>query len=683
MHDANLVNRPLFSSIEINAIEQQLDALLANCRTVTDSLKGVTKNGVADQPDWQTIIQPLDEAHNALSLFWSPISHLNSVMNSDELRSVYKTCLPKLSAYYTELGQNTELYNATLALMQGSGFASLKTEQQQQLQQSVRDFKLGGVSLDDTDKQRFGEIAQSLSRLTTEFSDNVLDATNAWEKLLPDASNLNGLPESAIAAAKQRAEAKGQTGYLVNLEFPSYMAVMMFANNRTLREEMYTAFCTRASDEGPQAGTFDNSDNMAEILRLRAEKAALLGYDSYAHLSVVPKMVDSPEEVLNFLDDLAERAVPQAKQEYAALVEFANHSLGLDTLQAWDIAYASDRLKKQQHDLSDEELKPYFPASTAIPGMFKVVGKLFDVSIKRVDDVDVYHPDVQLYAITDKQGRVRGEFYLDNYARENKRGGAWMDVCATRQKVGDQVQRPIAYLTCNLTPPVGDDPALLTHMEVTTLFHEFGHGLHHMLTRVEASGVSGINGVEWDAVELPSQFLENWCWQRESIDMISQHYQSGEPLPDHMLEKMHAARNFQSAMQLVRQLEFSLFDMQIHLQSTAEKNTDVQATLDAIRQRVAVVPVPSFNRFQHGFSHIFAGGYSAGYFSYKWAEVLSADAFSRFEEDGIFNPETGRSFLENVLEVGGSRTAMESFVAFRGRKPEVAALLRHSGLAAA
>ena len=678
MHDANLVNRPVFSSIDISTVEQQLDVLLANCRAVTDSLVDVS-----DQLDWQTIIQPLDEAHNALSLFWSPVSHLNSVMNSDELRSVYKACLPKLSAYYTELGQNAKLYNATLALAGSSKFASLKTEQQQQLQQSVRDFKLGGVSLDDTDKQRFGEIAQSLSRLTTEFSDNVLDATNAWEKLLPDAASLDGMPESAIAAAKQRADAKGQNGYLVNLEFPSYMAVMMFANNRKLREEMYTAFCTRASDSGPHAGTFDNSENMAEILRLRAEKASLLGYDSYAHLSVVPKMVDSPEQVLNFLDDLAERAVPQARQEYAALVEFASDSLGLNNLQAWDIAYASDRLKKQQHDLSDEDLKPYFPASTAIPGMFKVVGKLFDVSISRVDDVDVYHPDVQLYAITDKQGRVRGEFYLDNYARENKRGGAWMDVCATRQKVGDQVQRPIAYLTCNLTPPVGDDPALLTHMEVTTLFHEFGHGLHHMLTQVEASGVSGINGVEWDAVELPSQFLENWCWQRESIDMISGHYKSGEPLPDDMLEKMHAARNFQSAMQLVRQLEFSLFDMQIHLQSTREKSIDVQATLEAIRQRVAVVPVPSFNRFQHGFSHIFAGGYSAGYFSYKWAEVLSADAFSRFEEDGIFNPETGRSFLENVLEVGGSRTAMESFVAFRGREPEVAALLRHSGLAAA
>ena len=677
MSDANLINRPAFSSINIATVEQQLDDLLANCRAVATSLENVS-----DPLDWQTLIQPLEEAHNSLSLFWSPISHLNSVMNSDELRKIYKKCLPKLSAYYTELGQNAHLYNATMALTKSETFTHLKAEQQQQLQHSLRDFKLGGVSLNESDKQRFGEIAQSLSRITTEFSDNVLDATNAWQKLLPDASSLDGLPDSAIAAAKQRAEAKDLSGYLVNLEFPSYIAVMTFANDRQLREEMYTAFCTRASDQGPHANTYDNSEKIAEILTLRAEKAALLGYDSYADLSMVSKMVESPTQVVQFLDDLADRAVPQAKQEYAELVRFAKDALELDGLQAWDIAYASDRLKKQQHDLSDEELKPYFPASKVIPGMFAVVGKLFDISIDRIDDADVYHPDVQLYGITDKQGRARGEFYLDNYAREKKRGGAWMDVCATRQRVGNQVQRPIAYLTCNLTPPVGDDPALLTHIEVTTLFHEFGHGLHHMLTQVEASGVSGINGVEWDAVELPSQFLENWCWQRESIDMISGHYQTGDPLPDDLLKKMHAARNFQSAMQLVRQLEFSLFDMHIHLESKPDKAADVQTTLDAIRQRVAVVPVPSFNRFQHGFSHIFAGGYSAGYFSYKWAEVLSADAFSRFEEDGIFNQDTGRSFLENVLEVGGSRNAMSSFVAFRGREPDVAALLRHSGLAA-
>jgi oligopeptidase A len=460
------------------------------------------------------------------------------------------------------------------------------------------------------------------------------------------------------------------------------MAVMMFANDRALREEMYTAYCTRASDQGPHAGKFDNSDNIEAILSLRAEKAALLGFESYAHLSVVPKMVDSPQQVLDFLDDLARRALPAARAEIDELGAFARESLGLSTLAAWDVAYVSDRLKKQQHDLSDEELKPYFPATRAIPGMFSVVGKLFGLTIRRVEDAPVYHPDVQLYAITDSQGRARGEFYLDNYARENKRGGAWMDVCATRQRVGDAIQLPIAYLTCNLTPPVGDDPALLTHTEVTTLFHEFGHGLHHMLTQVESAGVSGINGVEWDAVELPSQFLENWCWERESIDMISGHYQSGEPLPDALLEKMRNARNFQSALQLVRQLEFSLFDMHLHLDSRPGKPADAQQTLDGIRQQVAVVPVPAFNRFQHSFSHIFAGGYSAGYFSYKWAEVLSADAFSRFEEEGIFNASTGQAFLENVLEVGGSRDAMSSFKAFRGREPQVDALLRHTGLAA-
>ncbi|MFK7995113.1 MAG: M3 family metallopeptidase [Granulosicoccus sp.] len=676
MSEANQVNRPAFSDIQVQDLEAQLDKHLNNCRTVIDKLNDVK------EPTWESLIQPLEEAHNALSLFWSPVSHLNAVMNNDALREVYKACLPKLSTYYTELGQNDKLYNATLALRNSSFFATMCAERKQQIEHSIRDFKLGGVSLDADQKKRFAEIEQELSRLTTEFSDNVLDATNAWSKLLPDASALDGLPDSAVAAARQRAQSKELSGYLVNLEFPSYMAVMKFANDRTLREEMYTAFCTRASDKGPHADTYDNGTHIDTILSLRAEKASLLGYPTYADLSVVCKMVDSPVQVMDFLNDLATRAAPQARQEFAELEAFAKSILGMDTLYAWDVAYASDKLKKQQHDLSDEELKPYFPANKAIPGMFAVVGKLFNLHIEKVDDVDVYHPDVQLYAISDNEGRVRGEFYLDNYARENKRGGAWMDVCATRQRIGDSVQRPIAYLTCNLTPPVGDDPALLTHMEVTTLFHEFGHGLHHMLTQVEASGVSGINGVEWDAVELPSQFLENWCWQRESIDMISGHYQTGEPLPDALLDKMRSARNFQSAMQLMRQLEFSLFDMQIHLDSSTDKAADVQATLDTLRERVAVVPVPAFNRFQHGFSHIFAGGYSAGYFSYKWAEVLSADAFARFEEDGIFNPETGRAFLQNVLEVGGSRDAMESFKAFRGREPEVDALLRHSGLAA-
>ena len=669
-----LVQRPDFTAIDVDTIEQQLEQRLADCRTVVEAVAAL------ENPDWDSVMQPLGEVHNRLSLFWSPVGHLNSVMNNDKLREVYNRCLPKLSAYYTELGQNSALYNATLALLNSSAFTRMPAERQQQIRHELRDFELGGVSLEAADKQRYGEIALELSRLTTEFSDNVLDATNAWEKIISDEADLDGLPASAIAAARQRAKSKGIEGYLLNLEFPSYIAVMMFANNRQLRQEVYTAFSTRASDQGPHAGQFDNSERINTILSLRAEKAVLLGYESYAHLSVVPKMVETPQQVLDFLDDLAERARPAAQKEFEELAQFAREHLELNELAAWDISYASDRLKKQRHDLSDEELKPYFPATRAIPGMFAVVGKLFGLEIKPIDGVPVYHPDVQLYGITDSKGNPRGEFYMDNYARENKRGGAWMDVCATRQRVGDAIQQPIAYLTCNLTPPVGDDPALLTHLEVTTLFHEFGHGLHHMLTQIETAGVSGINGVEWDAVELPSQFMENWCWERESIDMISGHYQTGEPLPDALLEKMRNARNFQSAMQLVRQLEFSLFDMHLHLDSRPGKPVDVQATLNDIRDRVAVVPVPDFNRFQHSFSHIFAGGYSAGYFSYKWAEVLSADAFSRFEEEGIFNESTGKSFLENVLEVGGSRDAMSSFTAFRGRQPEVDALLRHTGL---
>ena len=676
MNQALLINRPAFSSVKPQEIEQQLDVHLAHCRQVIDALSSVT------EATWDSLVQPLEQAHNAMNLFFSPISHLNSVMNSDELREAFNACLPKLSAYSTELGQNEQLYNATLALHTSDYFQTLNTARQQQIEHSLRDFKLGGVSLDPAGKTRYAEIMQQLSKLTTEYSDHVLDATNAWHKLIDNVDTLEGLPASTIAAAKQRATSRDMTGYLVNLEFPSYQAVMMFANDRSLREEMFVAFSTRASDQGPHADQFDNTQHIENILKLRAEAAQLLGFESHADYSVATKMVQSPKQVTDFLNDLATRAQPQAQQEYAALKAFAAEHLGLNDLQAWDIAYASDRLKKQQHDLSDEDLKPYFPANKAIPGMFAVVGKLFGLSIEQVVDADVYHPDVSLYCIKDADNKLRGEFYLDNYARENKRGGAWMDVCATRQLIGSEIQLPIAYLTCNLTPPVGDDPALLTHNEVTTLFHEFGHGLHHMLTKVDASGVSGINGVEWDAVELPSQFLENWCWQRESIDMISGHYQTGEPLPDELLEKMHSARNFQSAMQLVRQLEFSLFDMQIHLDSTPSSPTDVQGTLNKIRQRVGVVPAPEFNRFQHSFSHIFAGGYSAGYFSYKWAEVLSADAFSRFEKEGIFNQEVGKAFLENILEVGGSRGAMESFKQFMGREPEVAALLRHSGLAA-
>lgn len=676
MSKAITINRPNFSAVNTETIEAELEVLLVEFQTVIDQVSTL------ENPTWASLIRPLEDAGNALDLFWSPIGHLNSVMNSDSLREAYNACLPKLSAFYTKMGQNSELYNATLRLRNSDEYAQLDAAQQKSLNNEIRDFELGGVSLADKDKTRYGEIAQALSKLSTEFSDNVLDATNAWEKLIEDESQLKGLPESALAAAKQRAVEKDKQGWLLNLEFPVYYAVLTFVENAALREEIYTAYNTRGSDTGPDEGKFDNSEKALNILKLRAEKANLLGFNNYAELSVVPKMVENPKQVIDFLNDLSIKAVPEAKREYEELQHFAKDELGIESLSAWDISFASDKLKQKQYAISEEDLKPYFPASKAIPGMFAVVGKLFGMKIAQVNDVDVYHNDVQCYSITDSNGDQRGEFYLDNYARPNKRGGAWMGTCTTRQQVKQGVQLPIAYLTCNLTPPVGDDPALLTHQEVTTLFHEFGHGLHHMLTRMDTAGVSGINGVEWDAVELPSQFLENWCWERESLDMISGHYQTGAPIPDEMLDKLYKAKNFQSAMQLVRQLEFSLFDMQVHMQATATEPVDVNGILDKIREQVAVLPYPEFVRLQHAFSHIFAGGYSAGYFSYKWAEVLSADAFSRFEEEGIFNEQAGQDFLTNVLEMGGSRNAMESFVAFRGREPSVDALLRHSGLAA-
>ncbi len=704
---STLINRPDWNAIDVAKIEPELDRLITAYR---DVVAGVEHQ---DAPTWDSLVQPLVEAQQALLRFWSPISHLNAVVNNEALREVYNRSVPRLSALWTELGQNAALQKSMQRLADSEEFASLSPARQQQIRHELRDFELGGVALPEDEKARFSELAQSLSLLQTAFADNVLDATNAWEKWITDVSDLAGLPDSAVAAARQRAERKratqsnGEEGdsspdagieagdsaastvpagegaeeWLINLEFPSYIAVMTYADNRELRQEIYTAFVTRASELGPDAGRFDNGETMQKILMQRAEIAKLLGFANAAELSMVKKMVETPEQVLGFLEELAEKSLPQARAEMAELEAFAAEHLGLDSLQAWDVPYASDKLKQHKHDLSDEDLKPYFPASRVVPGLFAVVGRLFGLRIEPVEGAEVYHPDVTLHAVFDRNGERRGEFYFDNHAREKKRGGAWMDVCTDRVRLDAGVQLPIAYLTCNLTPPVGDDPALLTHAEVTTLFHEFGHGLHHMLTRIDAGGVSGINGVEWDAVELPSQFLENWCWERESIDMMSGHYQTGEKIPDELLARLQAAKNFQSGMQMVRQLEFALFDMHIHIDSTPEAAADIQGTLDRVRRRVAVLPVPDFNRFQHSFSHIFAGGYAAGYFSYKWAEVLSADAFALFEEKGIFDAATGEAFLTEILEVGGSRPAMVSFEAFRGRKPEVDALLRHSGLA--
>lgn len=671
-----LQRRPDFSAIKTDKIESHLNDILASSRARLTELESI------ENPGWENFMQPQEELDNELSLFWSPVGHLNSVLNSDELREAYNACLPKISEFSTEVSQNVRLFELTQQLRDSDEFSALTEAQKKIIENSLRDFTLGGVSLKEAEKKRFTEIALRMSELTTRFSENILDVTNAWEKEVTTRDVLAGMPEHAVEAAKLRAKEKDLDGWLLNLEFPTYYAVMTFADSAELRKEFYTAYSTRASDQGKHDKKYDNSSLITEILELRAEKAALLGFDNYADLSVVRKMVESPKEVLSFLDDLAERSVSVARQDMQELAAFAKSEFGHDDLQAWDVGYYSDKLKKQKYAISEEDLKPYFPASKAIPGMFNVVGKLFGLNISQVEGVSVWHDDVTFYEIRDEKNALRGEFYLDNYARKNKRGGAWMDVCVSRMVIGGEVQTPIAYLTCNLTPPVGETPALLTHNEVTTLFHEFGHGLHHMLTQVDYSGVSGISGVEWDAVELPSQFLENWCWEREALDLISGHYETDEPIPDALLEKAQAARNFQSAMQMVRQLEFATFDMRIHQESTPNKVVDVQDVLNQVRERVAVIPTPSFNRFQHGFSHIFAGGYAAGYFSYKWAEVLSADAFARFEEDGIFNAETGRAFMQNILEKGGTKNAMDLFVAFRGRRPEIDALLRHSGLAA-
>lgn len=672
-----VINRPSFKSISYETIEPELDKLLANARQQIAALC----DGAPET--WSGFMEPAESLHDEISRFWSPVSHLNSVMNSDELRDAYTACLPKLSKYYTEIGQNSALYEKTLAIKAGDEYSKLTGPQRKTIENSLRDFKLSGVALAEDQKKRFMEISLRLSEIQNKFSENVLDTTNAWEKLLLDENRLAGLPEHAKQAARERAEKDGREGWLLNLEYPTYYAVSTFAEDRELRREMYEAFCTKASDKGPHDNKYNNDELIQEILALRKEKAGLLGFNCYADLSMTRKMVESPSQVFEFLEDLASRALPQATEEMQEIRAFANERDQIDTLEAWDIGYYSDKLKQQQYAISEEDLKPYFPASRAIPGMFEVVGKLFGIEISQVEMDDVWHKDVELYQITDATGVLRGEFYMDNYARANKRGGAWMDVCVSRRRLDDsRVQVPIAYLTCNLTPPVGSDPALLTHNEVTTLFHEFGHGLHHMLTLVDAPDVAGISGVEWDAVELPSQFLENWCWEREALDLISGHYQTGDKIPEALLEKAHRARNFQSAMQMVRQLEFSLFDMHIH-NETPTTAKDVQAVLDDVREKVAVVPTPEFNRFQNGFSHIFAGGYAAGYFSYKWAEVLSADAFAKFEEDGIFNAETGHSFMQNILEKGGTEEAMVLFENFRGRKPEIEALLRHTGLLAA
>ena len=673
---------PPFSSIKPEHIEPAIDSLLAENR---EKLQQLLDAGAPFS--WQSLVAPQEEMEDRLSRVWSPVSHLNSVMNSDELREAYNACLPKISEYGTEMGQNIELYRAYKSIADGDEYQKLDAAQQKVIDNVLRDFHLSGVDLSEKKKTRYKEIKQRLSQLTTKFEENILDATHAWHKQITDESLLKGLPESAIAMAKQAADEKQLAGWVFTLDFPSYFAVISYADDRQLREEMHHAYVTRASDQGPNAGKWDNSEVMDELLALRHELASLLGFNNYAERSLVTKMAKNAEQVLSFLHDLAKRSKPMAEKELAELNNFARQEHAVDELEPWDLTYYSEKLRQHTYSISQEELKPYFPETRVIPGMFEVVKRIYGLNIKEVDQVDVWHDDVRFYEIRDAENNLRGQFYLDLYTRAKKRGGAWMDDCIGRRKLdNNSIQIPVAYLTCNLTSPLGDDPALFTHDEVITLFHEFGHGLHHMLTKVDYIDVSGINGVAWDAVELPSQFMENWCWEREALDVIAAHYKSGEPMPEELYQRMYAAKNFQSGMQMVRQLEFSLFDFRLYAEYDPalefKRGARVQQVLDEVRKEVSVVTPAPYNRFQHGFSHIFAGGYAAGYYSYKWAEVLSADAFSCFEEKGIFDEATGQHFMKTVLEQGGTREPMALFVEFRGREPQIDALLRHSGIAA-
>jgi oligopeptidase A len=665
---------PRFSTIKPEMIEPAIDELLAENR---QQIKQLLESGQAHT--WKSLVEPLEMLDDRLSRAWSPVSHMNSVVNNDALRKAYNACLPKLSDYATEMGQNAalcEAYKRVAAQRDG-----LDAAQNKLLDNALLDFHLSGVDLPAEKKQRYKEISQALSQLTTKFEENLLDATNAWSKLITDPSQLAGLPESALALASQTAKQRNhQEGWLLTLDFPSYMPVMSYADNRELRREIYEAYATRASDQGPYAGEWDNSEVMEEILALRHEQAGLLGFANYAERSLARKMARTTDEVMAFLNDLAARSRPQAERELDALKDFARHAYGVDDLQAWDMGYYAEKLRQSRHNITQEMLKPYFPETRVIPGMFAVVERLYGIRISEVKGVDTWHPDVRFFEVRDADHCLRGQFYLDLYARPKKRGGAWMDDYASRFFTDSIDQIPVAYLTCNFTPPVDGEPALFTHDEVETLFHEFGHGLHHLLTRIDYPAVAGISGVAWDAVELPSQFMENWCWEKEALDLISGHVKSGEPIPDDLYQRMRAAKNFQSAMMMVRQLEFSLFDFRIHLEYEPARGGRIYEVLDEVRQQVSVIQPPAWNRFPHGFSHIFAGGYAAGYYSYKWAEVLSADAFSLFEEKGIFNPDVGRAFLCEFLERGGSRDAMELFVAFRGREPHIEPLLRHSGI---
>jgi oligopeptidase A len=668
---------PAFNHITADMIRPAIECI------IDDNRQRVVQLIASEETTWQGLVQPLSLLEDRLNKAWSPVRHLNSVKSSDLLRDAYNECLPLLSEYTTEMSQNRYLYQAYRKIANSDDFPQLSEAQQKAINDSLKHFKLGGVDLEGVDKERYQQLQKDLSELQSNFENNVLDATQSWEKLISDERELQGLPGYAMEMTRQLARQNDQTGYRLTLDMPCYIAVITYAQSRALRKQIYDAYATRASDRGVTDKKWNNASNMVEIVSKRQEKANILGFDNYAEYSLETKMASSVEQVVDFLNDLAQRSRVAANSEVKERQEYAE-SLGFEgELQAWDYAYYGEKLKQHNYQISEEDLKPYFSAENVINGLFEIVKVLYSIDINKSNsEIEVWDESVGFYQISNSDGEIIGQFYLDLYARENKRGGAWMDECTNRYRIDGHIQIPVAYLTCNLTPPVGDNPALFTHDEVITLFHEFGHGLHHMLTKIDVPDVAGINGVEWDAVELPSQFMENFCWQKEALVLFAKHFQTGEVLPDALFEKMVAAKNFQSALQMLRQLEFALFDIKLHLQTELESEQQIQDILDLVRDEISVGITPENNRFQNAFSHIFAGGYAAGYYSYKWAEVLSADAFSAFEETGIFNVDTGQKFLHCILEQGGSRPAMESFKCFRGREPGIDALLEHSGITA-
>jgi oligopeptidase A len=681
---------PQFSAIRPEHVEPAVDAILADYRARTDALLA------SDAPrDFTNVLLLGEELEDRLNRAWAPVSHLHGVADSDELRKAYASAQEKIVEHASELGQNRELYAAVNAVAARTDSAELPRAARTLVEHELRDFRLSGVALEEPARSRFREIANELAKLATEFEEAVLDATDAWSESIADEGTLAGIPPSGHAVLRTYAEEKSLEGWLVTLKQPSVQAVLTYADDRALRERVYRAYQTRASDQGPNAGEFDNSARIDRILALRHEAAQLLGFRDAAEESLATKMATSPDTVFAFLRDLAARAKPVAERELAELRAFAAAEFGIDALQPWDVGYAAEKLRERKYALNEEELKPYFALDRVLDGLFAITERVFGVSLRRRDDVDVWHPDVRYYDLVDASGRVFAGTYVDLYARSGKRGGAWMDVCVNRFQRADGVQLPVAFLTCNFAPPTrapagdggataeeGACPSLLTHDDVLTLFHEFGHGLHHLLTEVDLPGVAGINGVEWDAVELPSQFMENFGWRREALDLFARHWRTGEKLPDSLFERMLAARHFHAGLFLVRQLEFGLFDFRIHREFDPARGARALQILDEVRREVAVLQPPDWQRFPHAFTHIFAGGYGAGYYSYLWAEVLSADAFARFEEDGVFDRTTGEAYREAILAVGGSRPALESFIAFRGREPRPEALLRSYGLAA-